>query len=212
VNFRSLFRFLRTSRLVIGVLALAGVGVAGGYVATQTPQYEATARAAIPTRQADLTEGATLVHQAAASYAEVATSPYVLNQVVRDMGLKETAEHLSGRVRAEARPGTTLIDITAADGSARAAAGIANDVTRRMTQAVGALTPATSSSESSLTLMQVEAAVAPTSPTSPNVLSTLVLGLLAGTAVGLLAAALRGRSGGGGDGGGVRRIPAPRLT
>lgn len=207
MDFSPLLQSLRKGWLLICVLALAGVGVAGGYLVTVPPHYEATARAFLPITQADQTEGTGFIQQVAQSYADVATSQYVLSQVVRELGLKETARHLADRVTAEALPGTTVIEISASDPSPTMAARIANDVYRRLAGSVRALTPDKSTP---ITLKRTEAALPPAAPTMQNLLPTLLLGLLVGAAVGVVAAALRGPGGGGS--GGIRLTSTLQTT
>ena len=210
VNLRRSVRPLDKRWLLIGALALAGVGVAGGYLATQAPEYRSTARTFVAVESRSLLYwskgGPALKGALISSYAEVATSPRVLDPVITDLGLDESAAHLADRVQAEGLSDTALIEITATDPSPLMAASIANDVSRRLDRAVASLAPTGSTP---VKLTQVAAATPPTSPTYRNALATLVLGLLAGTGVGTLIVAVRDRLGGGG---GVRSSPGPLLT
>lgn len=212
MNFRPLAAFVRKSWLRIGVLAIAGFGVAGGYVAAQTPQYQSTAQVYVSlqegaARVGNLADGNSLNQQVAKSYADLATTRVVLNPVIKDLGLRETAAHLAGRIRAEVPSDSVLIAISARDPSSQRAADIANAVAQQLPQAVTALTPSSPRGDK-VKLTQIQAAVPSTSPTG-NALGTLVVGLLLGAAVGFVLVAARGGSGGNG---GVSVTPTLRTT
>ena len=204
MNLRPLVQFLRKSWLLIGVLALAGAGVAGGYVATQTPQYESTTRMFVSFGSSGIRGND--FHAITDSYAELAKAPVVLDPVINGLRLKETAAHLAERVKAETGSSAVLIKITVTDPDPVVAADVANAIAKQIGP-----TAATLSSDQMTTITQIEPAIPPRSPTYPSLPAALVLGLLDGMVVGIVVAAVRNQFGGRG-GGGVRLAPSPQMT
>lgn len=213
MNLRPPMDFLRRSWVLMVVLAAAGAGVAGGYLATIPPHYEATAQVYVSQRQAayaELVAGNGREAEIAASTANLISAPIVLEPVIQELGLHETAKRLAERVQAKVVPDTVLIDITASDASASKAAAIANAVAHQAVKVARGLSPQDSSGRPSITLRQVRAAMAPTTPAMQALLPLLLLGLLGGGVFGALIAGFRGGSDGGD--GGFRLAPTLQTT
>jgi polysaccharide biosynthesis transport protein len=209
VNLRPFVQFLRKGGVMIGAFAMAGLVLAGGYATAQTSQYESTAKLYVSTRSAvavaDLSKANSFDEAVVSSFAQIATSRIVLNPVISELGLHETAAHLGSRIRAEREPDTVVIDITTLDPSPVRAATLSNAVSAQVVKVAPGLTPSGSNRPR---IVVVDRATPPLSPTYRSLASTLALGLLAGVAVGLIAAGLRGGS----SGGGSRRASAPQMA
>jgi len=193
MNPRPAVRFLRRRGLLIGVAALLGAGLAGGYAATQQPLYQATASTFV-----SVSDGATLrdlsdqrlARQVVQSYTDVATTPSVLNRVIQALALSETPAHLAGRVDVEAPADQAVLHIHASDPSPIHAADLSNTVARQLSAVVSRLTPQSTSgtATSKVRLIQIQAARPAASPATPIVPSMVTQGLVAGLLVGLVLA------------------------
>jgi polysaccharide biosynthesis transport protein len=193
MGLRDFLRAVRRNWITLVALLLAGVIFGSAYTLLQTPKYEAHAQAFVSTGStgsvSDLNQGGAFAQQAVTSYASLAVSPYVLERVVKDLGLHETAGVLANAVTATAPSDTVVIDITALDASPARAAAIANSVTKNLTSAVATVTQTRSTA--SVRVTQIERAFPPSTPSSPRLALNLALGLLIGLAIGVLATVLR---------------------
>ncbi len=181
------------SRWALVVLGSAVGALASAALVLTTPTaYEATAQLYVTstarTPEGELPAEAAAVTQRVRSYATLATSEQVLAGVVERLRLPTTSTELAARVRASAEPGTVLIDVTARDASAQAATDIANAVGDRLPEVVEDL----DGYNPEISIRTTTPAVRPGSPVAPRPVRTAVLGLAAGTLLGLLLAALRG--------------------
>lgn len=191
----TIFRFgqfyASVRRHVVLVLAfvLIGTCLSLAFALTRQPVYEASARAFVSVSAAantgDLSSGSNFVQQSVGSYAELATTPYVLDPVIQTLSLDETASQLATEVAATASSGTQLLTVTARSTSAPKAAQIADAVTNSLESSVRDLAPDSEAANASVRLTQVQPASIPTTPigTSPlafaslSALAALVLAL-----------------------------------
>lgn len=192
-------------RLLVGIVLPIGIGgLAGGcagevYSAAQTPQYEASARTFVSTDASDsradivpISWGPHFGAQVADSYAEVATSPLVLNAVIHELSLRESPSTLAGQVTAKRLQDTTVVEVTATDPSPTRAARLANAVSTRLVAVVAMLSPASSTQVGAgATLTLVQPAKPPLTPAGPAVPLAVTIGLLLGGAAGAAVAVLR---------------------
>jgi capsular polysaccharide biosynthesis protein len=126
------------------------------------------------------------------TYADLATTHYVLDPVSSELGLRSTGAGLADRISTVVPVGTEVIELTASDDTPSRAARIANAVAARLVSTSTALAPARTAANRSpsVRLTQVESARVPAAPAEPQALVDLPLGLLAGLGGGLLAATL----------------------
>lgn len=207
---------VRRNVVLLVVLTLLGVSV--GLVASlvQSPRYQATTKVYISTQQAtnlaDLSSGATFAQQVVKSYADVVTTPLVLDPVVNSLHLSQSTDQLATQVSASTPIDTVLLDISVIDKSPAQAARIANAVAQSLSDAVSTLTPPTADSVSPVKVTVVQRAEAPTAPTIPNTRLNLLIGLVIGLVVGIFVALLRQallqRAQEVGDGGATSAAPA----
>ena len=170
---------------VLGVLAAA-------LVLQATPaKYQATAKVFVSASQS-IPNSAQYVQIRVKSYPGVASSAAVLDPVISQLGLRETAAALSAHVSASVPVDTSEIDLVVADADPARAARIANAVATQTATAVERLeTPP--SGNKLVSAVVTDPATAPTSPASPVATNILGLGLVAGLFLGLAAAVLRSR-------------------
>ena len=185
-------RILRKRWIVIVALTLLGVATAATMTILATPKYQASTLSFVSVSAAsvgDLAQGGTFAQNQAKSYAEVVSTPRVLDAVVKELGLKTTAGVLAGSVSADAPTQSVNIRITVTRNSPAEAARIANAVTTSFQNVIATITkPTAGGPQVSISVLQ-EATV-PTSPSSPNAGLNLALGLLVGLALGVGIAVL----------------------
>lgn len=176
---------------------LACTVLATAYSLLKTPQYQSTAKVVVSiasaTSSSDLAQGGTYVSQVVSTYTDVATTPYVLDPVIAQLKLPDTASQLSNRIVASTPIGESVIQVTASDPSPRQAAVIANAVTQRLAVAMQTLGPNSSNRTAAIRVSQVQSATPPTQASSPNTPLNVALGVLLGLILGLIAAIARSR-------------------
>ena len=193
----SLPDFLHTLRLrwpLLLVLTLVGLALASAYTAMRTPEYAATARAFVSTQSGanpnDLNAGTNFSQQVVKSYARVATAQYVLNPVIAELGLHETAEAFAQRVSTDVPVDTQVLEVTVQDPSPRVAAQAANLIMQRLSASASTLTP-NAAGTSPLRITQIDEALPPAQPVSPRLVVDLLIGLIVGCALGVGLALLQ---------------------
>lgn len=188
-------RLLRRNLILLIVMVDLGLGLAIAYSLIRPPTYAATAELFVSTQQAtngqDLSQGGNYAQQVVKNYASVATTPYVLEPVIKQLGLHTTAARLKDEVAVDAPSSLTMIEITVSDGSAVRSADIANAVSSSLTRAVPVLSPSGAGQTSPVKIKLVTPAVVPDTPASPNLPLNLGIGLLTGLILGLAIAVIR---------------------
>ncbi|HET7475459.1 MAG TPA: polysaccharide biosynthesis tyrosine autokinase [Dermatophilaceae bacterium] len=173
---------------VVAVVAMAAVAT----VMTPT-EFSASTRLFVSTASNDntsLLQGSSFTQQRVKSYADVITTPKVLDPVIRQLRLPATAATLGPRVTATVPLDTVLIDIAVRDRSAAQAARIADAVGQQFTATVTDL-ESTDGRPSPVKVTIVSSPTVPTSPVSPRPTRNLLLGLLLGLVLGVGLAVAR---------------------
>ncbi|UNX55371.1 formate--tetrahydrofolate ligase [Georgenia sp. TF02-10] len=184
---------LRKRWLGIALVAVAVLAVTAAVTLLTTPLYSAATRVFFSVQGGssitDISQGSTFTEKQMASYAEVATSPLVLEPVAQDLGLE--VDDVRSAVSVTVPPDTVILEITATDPSAETSADTANAVAAELTSAVGQLTPEQADGTEPVLATVMTPAEAPGSPSSPNVPRNLALGLVLGLLLGYGVALLR---------------------
>ncbi|MFI8777965.1 polysaccharide biosynthesis tyrosine autokinase [Brachybacterium paraconglomeratum] len=184
------------SGLVVALIVILAVA---GLTAMQTPIYRASTQVFVQVRPGagvgDLNSGASYASQQIASYAELATTPYVLDQVIEEEGLDTTAQDLASSIEVNVSDGSFLIGIVVSAADPRVASRVANSAAANLQEAVASLSP--EGATSSVELRVVAEAPVPTVPSSPDTMRNAMLGavlaLLAGIATALVRSLLNTR-------------------
>jgi capsular exopolysaccharide synthesis family protein len=186
--------FRRRWRWVAFGLLLGGI-VAATMSSTATPMYRATASvffsAQFGNSASDLAQGSTYLQDEVSSFAQLATTPAVLQPVVDELSLRGGVAALATRVQASAPVGTVIVQVSVVDPSAPQSASIDDAVVRSLSRVVKAVAPKDSSGSPTVQAVTVAMAEVPESPFSPNVPLELAIGLLAGLLLGTAAALTR---------------------
>ena len=188
-------RVLRKNWLVIVLATILGLGAAAGYSFTRTPMYEASSTVFVSTQAGgtvqELQQGSSFTQSRMTTYANLVTTPVVMNPVIAELGLDASAALLAQAVTATNATNTQLITITVSDADPVRAADIANALGASLTETVERLETPTGSPTSPVRLSRVRDALPPHVPASPNIPLNLALGGLVGLALGVGAAVLR---------------------
>ncbi|MCR2793534.1 polysaccharide biosynthesis tyrosine autokinase [Microbacterium sp. zg.Y625] len=190
-------RILR--RNLVLIISLALIGVSGGaLVALTTPaRYTASTQLYVSVgtnggTTSEMTQGTNFARQAVTTYVSVIPSAIVLDPVIEQLNLDESAEELAHQVSASAGLNTVVIDVTVNDPSPEQAARIANAIGESFTTVVAEqLEAPTGDRPSPVRIETLQPAQVPLSPSAPNMRLSLALGGLLGLAAGVGIAVLR---------------------
>jgi capsular exopolysaccharide synthesis family protein len=195
VELRDYLAVLRRRWVSLLVVALTVLLAVTAVTFSMTKQYTATTRLFFAVSgsetTADLAQGSTFAEKQMASYAQVATSPLVLDPVIRDLGLPTTARELAKSVSATVSTGTVILDVAATSPDSGQAVRIANAIGFQLSQVASQLTPERSDGAGSVKATTLARAQTPQGPSSPNVLRNLSVGLVLGLLLGISVALLR---------------------
>lgn len=194
MNLRQIVAAVVRWRLPLAAVLLASIAIAGAYAGLAQRTYTATSTLFfVPDRSAtvnDLAQGNNYTQGILRSYGRLATLPVVLDPVISDLKLGDTAEDLAKRISVETPPNTVLMSISATDVSAERSAAIANAVAAQIPKALTTLAPPSAARKDAVSLRVTTVATArtPDTPSDPNVPVVMA----AGVAMGLILAGLLG--------------------
>ncbi|MGD7708201.1 polysaccharide biosynthesis tyrosine autokinase [Microlunatus sp. Y2014] len=173
-----------------GLLALA---VAAVLTMFSPRQYTTSATVFLAVQGSSVSEqvqGSTYAEKQVQSYADLASSPFVLDRVIGELGLTESSADLARRITTSVPTRTVLIQITVTDVHPQRSADIANATSRHLSAAVEDLSPETEDGTESVRATTIAPASAPATPSAPNVPRNLVVGLSLGLMIGAGVAVL----------------------
>lgn len=197
MQLRDYLRAFRARWIIVVCFVILGVG--GGAVLSflATPSYTSTAGVyfSLPygNTSSDLSQGSNYTQSQMASYAELSTTPAVLNPVIRQLKLDTTPGRLAGSIAAVSSTQTVIVSIAASDPSPTQAAAIANSVAAELDVVARSLAPTRSDGRSTVHATVVAPAIVPSAATSPKKTRNLIAGLIGGLFLGLLGALVRDR-------------------
>ena len=117
MELRDYLTILRRRWISVLVITLAVLAAATGLTLASTPTYTGTTRLFFAVEGGesvtDLAQGSTFAEKQMTSYAEVATSPLVLDPVIRELDLDTTAARLARSVSATIPPETVILEVSA---------------------------------------------------------------------------------------------------
>lgn len=201
-----------TRWMTVVALTLIGAAAAAAVLAFLPARYEASAEVFVSLDRSDnageLAQGDVFVQTRIRSFVQMVDSPVVLDPVIEQLRLSESADALAERVDAESTLDTNLLTVTATDDSPVRAAELANATVDSLGDIANAVQPALPPGNVPLRLVTIRPAAAPANP-SVATLPALAAGAFAGFAVGVVVVVLRDRLRGG-NGGGRRRLSRHR--
>lgn len=136
----------------------------------------------------DYNQGGNFIQQQMSSYAQVASSPVVLEPVIAKLGLDTDPGKLAKRVRATVPTETVVLDIQVTGSDAAQTAAIANELTTQLQAVVATLSPRDGKENEVVVASAIARATEPNDPTAPNRLMLLAVSTFVGLLLGLAAA------------------------
>lgn len=188
---RAIFR----SWLVIVLLVVVGAG--GGYVVAKlTPDtYRSTGAVLVTSDRGDstseLVQGSAYVQNLVATYVLLARSELVLQPVIDELDLDTTPRSLASTISASSPLNSVVIEVSATSGSPRLAQQITEAVMTSLATVVSNDVAPQANGEPTVRLTVIQNADQPKFPFAPSTRNYVLLGGLAGLALGIAFSVLR---------------------
>jgi polysaccharide biosynthesis transport protein len=176
-----------TTLIVLSAAALATIFSPNIYQA-QTQLFVSTSGSS---DSSALLSGSNFTQERVISYADVITTPNVLDPVIKTLGLNTSAANLGSQITATVPLNTVLIDVDITSTSPAQAAEVADAVGKQFIRTVADLETVSTGKASPVKVTVVSAPTVPTAPISPKPARNLALGLVLGLLLGLGLALLR---------------------
>ncbi len=181
----------------ISIVCVTLLGIAAATVVTLATPPTFTARGAVflavrgGDSASELAQGASYATNQVRSYAQIATTPTVLQPVITKLGLDTTPATLAESVTSSIPTSTALIELAVVDGDPELSAKIAQAISEQLVVTVDQLSPADGNGKRAVVASIVTPATAPLERTTPRTALNLAVGLLAGLLLGFGQAMLR---------------------
>jgi succinoglycan biosynthesis transport protein ExoP len=186
---------LRKRWVTIAASVVVALLAALAVLLTLTPMYRASSQVYVAARGGtslnDMIQGSNFTVRKVKSYAELATSPRVLEPVIETVGLDDSVTSLAARVQAEQPADTVLITLNVSDPSPEIAAQTADAIAESLSVVIPELERSADDAKAPVAISLVRSATAPSQPVSPNTTLTIALGLFLGVFAGVGLAFLR---------------------
>lgn len=174
---------------------LVCIALAALFTLLQKPTYTSTSSVFLTVESGgtagELSQGATYAERQVTSYVSVATTALVLDPVIQELGLDTTPARLAGRLSVSAPASTSIIKVSAEDGSPTGAAELSDAVANSLRNAVDELAPPGPEGNRLVSATIIDSARVPTTPSAPRPAMNLALGGLLGLVLGFGQAVLR---------------------
>lgn len=181
-------------QIIVSVILVVLVGAVLATVLSPKV-YQAQTRlfvsTAVGSNNNDLVAGSNFTQQRVKSYADVITTPNVLDPVIKSLQLKTTAAVLADQITATVPLDTVLIEVDVTNTDPRIAAKVADGVGKQFAKTVADLERVGNSRSSPVKVTVMSVPTVPTTPISPRPTRNLALGLVLGLLLGLGLALLR---------------------
>lgn len=195
MELRDYVAVLRKYWVSIVCVTLLGIATATVVTLVTPPTYTARGAVFLAVRGGDtaseLAQGASYATNQVRSYAQVATTPTVLQPVITKLGLDITPAKLAEAVTASIPTNTALIEIAVVDHDPDLSARITQAISEQLVTTVDQLSPTDNTGKRSVVATIVTPATVPFEKTTPRVALNMAVGLLAGLVLGFGQAVLR---------------------
>ena len=195
VELKDYIRVIRKRWQIIVAVTLVVLAGAAMATAVSPKVYEATTRLFVSTSgstdSSALLSGSNFTQERVISYAEVITTPNVLDPVIKTLHLNTTAANLGAQITATVPLNTVLIEVAVQNTNPRVAAQVADAVGKQFTKTVANLESVNKGQSSPVKVTVVSSPTVPTTPVSPQPTRNLALGVVLGLLLGLGLALLR---------------------
>ncbi len=197
MNAQQLLQILRTRWITVTVTVLAALLVAIAITLATTPVYKASTKLFVSTTSAanatELYEGNRLSQERVFSYVDLLMGRTLAQRTVDSLGLKIAPSELQRKVRATAKPGTVLIDVTVSDTSPAQASYIVNGLSDEFTEMVRELETSKPGARPDARVVVQQRSVPPSKPAVPDPFRNIAAGLALGGLLAVGFAVLRDR-------------------
>lgn len=187
-------RVIRKRWRVIVATTLLVVAAAVAVTLLSPKQYQSTAQMFVSTgsgkNTSELAAGSNFTQSQVRTYADLVTTPKVLEPVIKELGLVVDSKTLAKRISATVPVDTVLINVAVTDPDPAQSARIADATSRTLTRVVPDLETVAESSPVKLTVVTTPA---PGEQVRPRPTRNVGLGLVLGLLLGLGLALLRDR-------------------
>lgn len=179
--------------IVLVALVIHGLVAVATYL--QPREYAARSQLFVSVRSgsstSDLVSGNTFAQSQVQSYIDVVKAPVVLDPVIGELGLEESAADLSRRVTVTVPERTVILNIEVRDSDPSRAAELGEVINEQFIRRVTTLESSGSSSRDTVRVSVLRPATASARPVSPVPLRNLIIGAALGLFFGLIAALVR---------------------
>ena len=143
MELRDYLGVLRRRWLTVSVITLTALALAATATLVMTPQYSAITRLFFGVEGAgsavELAQGSSFAERQMTSYAEVATSPIVLDPVISKLALPVSSAELAQKIVATVPTDTVILELSVTDPDADRAALIANAIGSQLAEVAAKL-------------------------------------------------------------------------
>lgn len=175
------------------VLLAVTVGAVGAFALSYLvpPSYSSTTTLFFSLRSggsaSDINQGSTYTQNQMLSFAQLATSSLVLDEVMKDLGPEMTKDYLRQSMSVSTPRDTVILDIKVATTSRDLSAKIANSVATNLSEAVSTVSPGESRTQAAVVANVIEPAFPAIYQSAPDKRKNAVLGGLFGMVLSILA-------------------------
>ena len=194
MDFKQFLHVVRRRWITIVLMVAVALGAAAFVNWQTTPQYESKTRVFVGLdleSAADVTGSYFLVTGRVQSYADLADSTDLMNQVISDLNLGLTPTELADRIDAEVVKDTTLIELTVRDEDPKQAQAIARILSQRLTEYLSDLESPSDSGASRIVARVTDSASYNGAPVSPRTALNFAAAVMIGLLIGMGAAIAR---------------------
>jgi succinoglycan biosynthesis transport protein ExoP len=195
VELKDYIRVIRKRWRIIVATTLVVLAGAAAATALSPKVYEAQTQLFVSTAGSSdtstLLSGSNFTQERVVSYADVITTPTVLDPVIKTLQLNTTAANLGNQITATVPLNTVMIQVAVQNTNPQVAAAIAGAVGQQFTKTVAELESVNKGQSSPVKVTVVSSPTVPTAPVSPKKTTNLALGVVLGLLLGLGLALLR---------------------
>lgn len=188
-------RVVRRRWRIILTTFLVVVGIAAAVTSLTEPLYRARTQLYVSTvgtdSATDLAQGSNFTQRQVTTYADIATTPYVLTPVIEQLGLEETPQQLASQIVSQAPANTVLIELAVTDPDPDQALAVAGAVGDQLVEALSELDQVDTEAASPVKATIIAPAAVGGTPVEPRPARTLALAAVLGLLLGLGLALLR---------------------
>lgn len=195
MDLRTYLRVLRKRWRIVLATVIVLVAMASAYTALSTKTYASSLQFFVSTSDSSdasqLAQGSTFSQARVTSYTQLVTAPVVLQPVITQLKLPDTAAELGAKVTATVPPNTVLINVSISDTDPAQAQKIATAIGNQFPKTVEGIERVKAGSTSPVKVTLTKTPVIDTSPVSPKPVRNLLLGVVLGLLLGIGIAVLR---------------------